>query len=1037
MSPSDQPPPTMLESVASTMPEGAGPEGMLFERRPSALVIGASDPRAKFPAAAPSQRRRASVARSPRAGGELFERGRVEQVLVRDISGRGHYISTVASKTPSPRRPPPSTAASRRASSAGLASRGAAPPASGSPSRRGSRALGAHGMPSRSTSRRGSAVDQLAVLVDLAERQSEDARMRDERLQAERREREKRERERHEMLKDTRQLRANLEVREKEAHKLLDEARRAREAADAAKAKADDSERRARALELDLAALSKERGLGHLASSMWMHAATPRWSDMADVASHEVATTQLKAAFMQRESDLVRQLDEATAQLARERDSLRDVLARARGREQQNAMTGTDLAELRAHLRRVDGAPKPAPGVGRDISADDGGDGDGGDGGDGAHAAAGGELGRKARLHERSGELADARAAENAGRAGHDAELRRLRDELARATASAGGAGGAAGAAALAESRAANEALRAELERAARERGDALAALERAARELGAAAAAAAAAADETAALRERLRRADGACTACERERAELRARVAELEARVRRAEGLGYAQRIELPRLAPEQAARMAERTHALARAAVARDGRAADGARPRQLGGSGGGLLLPGELTAGKSALVPIPPAVVSALDLEGQLQRAVERDAPTTAAARARAPGARAARRSLAVEPEHVVMAMLLAPIEGALTTAVAPSGPPPPQPEGVAVAVREPGGAWALKFQVAEPEGDAAMDVRAYGMHELTLATLDGTVAAKAAVLLAPPERVRPSARWEFFDALNNERITPMSYVVTDAAGRQSLRERADEIVLQFGALPDGITRIEVSSATFETAHVRFLKFGGMTRKEAVDSIFFNRAGTLLHGQMRVVLSWSDRPADLDLHCVSSKGGHVYWAQKEAEAGRMRIDVDVTRGQGPETLTLDPTPGRSYRVFVHNYTASKLEHAAVDDDLALSIASVQLFDGTGAPPQRWEVPTNPVENRLYWDVFTVFVSEDKTVKIEASNELLTLRPDKPLPPGQAFKNATLVAYAASSMASGHGAAHRSTSSASSPPPPSKKALVGGAR
>ena len=31
----------------------------------------------------------------------------------------------------------------------------------------------------------------------------------------------------------------------------------------------------------------------------------------------------------------------------------------------------------------------------------------------------------------------------------------------------------------------------------------------------------------------------------------------------------------------------------------------------------------------------------------------------------------------------------------------------------------------------------------------------------------------------------------------------------------------------------------------------------------------------------------------------------------------------------------------------------------------------------------------------------------NELLTLRPDKPLPPGKAFKNATLVAYAMSAF------------------------------
>jgi hypothetical protein len=64
---------------------------------------------------------------------------------------------------------------------------------------------------------------------------------------------------------------------------------------------------------------------------------------------------------------------------------------------------------------------------------------------------------------------------------------------------------------------------------------------------------------------------------------------------------------------------------------------------------------------------------------------------------------------------------------------------------------------------------------------------------------------------------------------------------------------------------------------------------------------------------------------------------------------------------------------------------------------LLNGSGLPAQRWEVPTNPVENRLYWDCFTIYCSEDKTIKIEVANALLELRPDKPLATDKVIKNA----------------------------------------
>jgi hypothetical protein len=522
--------------------------------------------------------------------------------------------------------------------------------------------------------------------------------------------------------------------------------------------------------------------------------------------------------------------------------------------------------------------------------------------------------------------------------------------------------------------------------------------------------------------LREQLAQAQRNQAACELEKKGLRSRLAELEQRLARLEGLGIGRRVRLPVLSNAQLAHRLERARVLARAQVPLDVSQGEARAPED---RGEGLLLPHELTAGKTASIPIPAQVAKALDLEKLLERrlADERIASETASAvpalgvgrgpaRAR-PGrssssardadggdaaadlGNSAAAGSAREPEFVVMALLLEPIDGATANAAQP-----PRPEGIAVALREAGGHWSLKYQVVEPEDESAvMDVRSYGPHALSLATLDGQIVSSAAVMVAPPERVRPSRRWVFHDALSNDRVERLAYVVRDAAGRKTRVEGADDLELAFSAMPDGITTVQVASESYEAVELRFVKFGRWLRKEQVDSVFLNRKGTLLQGQMRVVLSWADRPADLDLHCVSSKGGHVYWSKKSA--GEMQIDIDVTKGQGPETLTLDPRPGRSYRVFVHNYTASKLAAATddvvVDDDLALSVASVQLFGGTGAPPQRWEVPTNPVENRLYWDCFTIYVSDDTTVRVEPSNELLTQRPDKPLAPGKAFKAA----------------------------------------
>jgi len=449
-------------------------------------------------------------------------------------------------------------------------------------------------------------------------------------------------------------------------------------------------------------------------------------------------------------------------------------------------------------------------------------------------------------------------------------------------------------------------------------------------------------------------------------------------------------ARTVVVPAHTPLEHARRAESSRQLARAAVLPD----RNSRPAESSSQQGEvLIMPQEMTAGKTASVAIPQSVADTLGLDALLKKRKldeqMRDGKRT--------------RNGPSELEYVPVEMLLHSTES--IHAQFSVGEEAPKNDGTAVAICEAGG-WVIKFQAKEQEGPFAMDVRAYGEHTLTLATSEGHVITEAVVFLMPPERIRPSRRYEFFDALNNERIQQMSYAITDSFGRRTRIDGVREIALVLDdvlTLPDGVTLVEVFGVDFETASLRFLKFGNCVRSEATDSVFFNQIGSLLRGQLRIVLSWSDRPKDLDLHCVSSKGGHIYWSNKIA--GEMQIDMDVTKGQGPETITLDPKPGRSYRVFVHNYTGSKIENIekVVDNDLAFSVASIQLFDGSGASPQMWEVPSNPVENRLYWEVFTIYMADDKTIKLVANNELLALRPEKPPAPGKEMKNAGLVAYA----------------------------------
>lgn len=76
-------------------------------------------------------------------------------------------------------------------------------------------------------------------------------------------------------------------------------------------------------------------------------------------------------------------------------------------------------------------------------------------------------------------------------------------------------------------------------------------------------------------------------------------------------------------------------------------------------------------------------------------------------------------------------------------------------------------------------------------------------------------------------------------------------------------------------------------------------------------------MRVVLSWGEKPFDLDSHLIFP-GGHIYFDSKEGTDAN--LDVDDTDSYGPETVTISKKHfGESYIYAVQDYSNKGLPNS----------------------------------------------------------------------------------------------------------------------
>ncbi|HDX9379588.1 TPA: tetratricopeptide repeat protein [Escherichia coli] len=127
--------------------------------------------------------------------------------------------------------------------------------------------------------------------------------------------------------------------------------------------------------------------------------------------------------------------------------------------------------------------------------------------------------------------------------------------------------------------------------------------------------------------------------------------------------------------------------------------------------------------------------------------------------------------------------------------------------------------------------------------------------------------------------------------------------------------------------------------------GMTY--AISPVMMNLDG------MRVVLSWGEKPFDLDSHLIFP-GGHIYFDSKEGTDAN--LDVDDTDSYGPETVTISKKHfGESYIYAVQDYSNKGLPNS---NYLSASKAKVFVYVGSSLV-RSYSVPAGKRGN--IWTVF----------------------------------------------------------------------------
>lgn len=167
---------------------------------------------------------------------------------------------------------------------------------------------------------------------------------------------------------------------------------------------------------------------------------------------------------------------------------------------------------------------------------------------------------------------------------------------------------------------------------------------------------------------------------------------------------------------------------------------------------------------------------------------------------------------------------------------------------------------------------------------------------------------------------------------------------------------FNNLAAGNYTAEATSPGYITNYFPVIVVGGTTTSD--QNVTISRE--LESGELRVVLTWSETPRDLDSHMTGptevGNRFHVYYVVRSYgdSATDVDLDVDDVTSFGPETVTIREQTSGTYRYSVHDFTNRGSSRSS---RMAASGAKVQVFQGNSLL-REFSVPN---EAGTLWTVF----------------------------------------------------------------------------
>jgi hypothetical protein len=314
-------------------------------------------------------------------------------------------------------------------------------------------------------------------------------------------------------------------------------------------------------------------------------------------------------------------------------------------------------------------------------------------------------------------------------------------------------------------------------------------------------------------------------------------------------------------------------------------------------------------------------------------------------------------------------------------------------------GASVSIRNAGTTTQVDLVTTAADGSYTSNPLAAGSYDLhhsmtgynnsplfarTLVGGTGTpVTSLPVVLLVPTGTANGNLTGVVKDATNNANIAGATIEIRNGGSNTSgaalfTTTSAADGSYSFNALPAGTYTVRATKAAFTEGTVIATIY---LATQVAPILFMSPTGTSF--VWRAVLSWGSTPSDLDSHLTgpisgSSSRFHIYYPSSSrgslTASPFALLDVDVTTGYGPETVTIAQQFAGVYRYYVYQFSSG--------GEIKTSNARVDLYQGNTLVRQFYP----PLQTGTYWTVFEL----DGTT-INTINTIGTVQPSLLAPTG----------------------------------------------